>query len=115
MKFRLCVVCATSILFAGCAAKDNSIYSWGSYQQQLYTAQVKPEKADPLKQIRSLEKDIEKAKAKNKPVAPGIYAHLGYQYSLIGNKQKAREYLQLERQLYPESSVYIERILKQLG
>lgn len=115
MKFRLYVICATSVLFVGCAAKDNSIYSWGSYQQHLYTVQVKPEKADPLKQIRDLQKDIEKAKAKNKPVAPGIYAHLGYQYSLVGNKQKAREYLKLEQQLYPESSVYIQRILKQLG
>lgn len=108
-------VFAVVAILTGCVAQPASLYNWGSYQQQLYTMYSKPEKADPQRQIAVLEKDIQKAKASNRAIPPGLYAHLGYQYSLIGNNQKAREYLDLEKQVYPESSTFVDRILQRLG
>ncbi|RYY79664.1 MAG: DUF4810 domain-containing protein [Moraxellaceae bacterium] len=73
------------------------------------------DKAGPQQQIAALEKDIQKTKAASQAVPPGLYAHLGYEYSLTGNNQKAREYLELEKQVYPESTVYIDRLLQRMN
>lgn len=98
-------------LLSGCAT-STSLYHWGSYQEQLYTQYSKPDKATPERQIAALERDIQRAKSSNKPLPPGFYAHLAYQYLVSGNKSKAVEYLMLEKQLFPESTVYVDLMLK---
>ena len=99
-------------LLSGCATSPAGLYHWGSYQEQLYTQYSKPEKATPERQIAALERDIQKAKSANKSLPPGFYAHLAYQYLVTGNKSKATEYLMLEKQLFPESTTYVDLMLK---
>lgn len=99
-------------LLSGCATSSPGLYYWGSYQEQVYTQYSKPDKATPERQIAALERDIQKAKAANKPLPPGFYAHLAYQYLVTGNKTKATEYLMLEKQIFPESTVYVDLMLK---
>ena len=57
---------------------------------------------------------IEKAKAKNEAVPPGLYAHLGLLNLNINNAPRAIEYFELERQVYPESTVLMDRLLKKM-
>jgi hypothetical protein len=59
--------------------------------------------------------EIEKAKAKNQGVPPGLYAHLGLLSLQVNNAQKAVEYFQLERQVYPESTVLMNRLLQKMN
>jgi hypothetical protein len=73
-----------------------------------------PEKTSPQQQILALEKDVEKAKAKNAAVPPGLYAHLGLLNLNIQNGPRAIEYFELERQIYPESTVLMDRLLKKM-
>ena len=73
-----------------------------------------PEKTSPQEQIGKLEKDIEKAKAKNAAVPPGLYAHLGLLNLNINNGPRAVQYFELERQTYPESAVLMDRLLKKM-
>lgn len=115
MRYQVLTALACASMLGGCVSQPTGLYNWGSYQQQLYTMYSKPEKADPQRQVAAIEKDIQKARAANRAIPPGVYAHLGYQYSLSGNQQKAREYLELEKQTYPESTTYVDRLLQRLG
>ena len=103
-----------SLSLVGCASGPQSLYSWGAYPQQTYLLLSVPEKTSPQEQIAKLEKDIEKAKAKNAAVPPGLYAHLGLLNLNLNNGQRAVEYFELERQVYPESTVLMDRLLKKM-
>ena len=103
-----------SLSLVGCATAPNSLYSWGEFLQQTYLSLSLPEKAMPQDQVLKLEKDVEKAKAKNLAVPPGLYAHLGLQYLNMNDAPRAIQYFELERQVYPESTVLMDRLLKKM-
>nr|WP_174507411.1 DUF4810 domain-containing protein [Acinetobacter sp. Marseille-Q1620] len=112
---KIVLSCCIAIGLVGCASAPKSLYSWGSYPQQTYLMYNAPEKASPGQQIIKLEAEIEKAKAKNLAVPPGLYAHLGLLFLQQNNAQKAAEYFQLERQVYPESTVLMDRLLQKMN
>lgn len=103
-----------SLSLVGCASALKSLYSWGEFPQQTYLSLSLPEKASAQDQILKLEKDIEKAKAKNNAVPPGLYAHLGLQYLNSNDAPRAIQYFELERQVYPESTVLMDRLLQKM-
>ena len=79
MKIVLFLIsCLATFSLVGCASSGpKSLYRWGEFPQQTYLMLSVPEKTSPQQQISLLEKDIEKAKARNEAVPPGLYAHLG--------------------------------------
>lgn len=106
---------AFALSLVGCASAPKPLYQWGSFTQQTYLMYNTPEKATPSMQIIKLESEIEKAKAKNLAVPPGLYAHLGLMYLKQNNPQKASENFQLERQVYPESTILMDRLLQKMN
>jgi hypothetical protein len=58
-----------------------------------------------------LEADYQKARSTNKAVPPGFHAHLGYLYFKAGKDDQAFQSFQTEKALFPESGVYMDRIL----
>ena len=102
----------STLLFVGCGAKKQSnIYCWdGTYAKSVY--EYINQDGDINEQIANLENLIQKSYKRNRPVAPGIYAHLGLLYSNLGNHGKFISYLDKEAQLYPESKTYIEFLKK---
>lgn len=116
MKKIFLTLCGLATLsLVGCASAPQALYSWGEYPQQSYLLLSLPEKTSPQEQILKLEKDVEKAKAKNLAVPPGVYAHLGLMNLNAQNATRAAEYFELERQVYPESTVLMDRLLKKMG
>ena len=115
MKHMLAALCVTFGLIGCTTTPSTSLYSWGSYPQQNYLMYSQPEKATPSAQLAKLEAEIERAKGKNLAVPPGLYAHLGLMYFQENQPIKAAEYFQLERQVYPESTVMMDRILKKMN
>lgn len=113
-KIGLILAALCSMTFVGCVSAPKSLYSWGQYPQQTYLILSVPEKTSPQEQIAQLEKDIEKAKAKNAAVPPGLYAHLGLLNLNINNGPRAIQYFELERQTYPESTVLMDRLLNKM-
>ncbi|MBC9073046.1 DUF4810 domain-containing protein [Thauera sp. CAU 1555] len=101
---------ATLLLLNACATGPGPLYYWGEYQPQVY-GHLTGEKG-PDEQIASLEAGIEEAKAIGKPVAPGYLAHLGILYAEKQDGEKMLEYLDAEKKLYPESSAYIDFLMK---
>ena len=97
---------------SGCAT--HKMYYWGDYEELLYTQYQEPGKATPEYQIEKLQADIQKAKGQNKPLPPGFYAHLGYQYLQLGKSGEARQSFETEKKLFPESAVFMDRFLKKL-
>ncbi|OUY07158.1 DUF4810 domain-containing protein [Acinetobacter populi] len=112
MKNLIFALCCMIGLF-GCTTTPKSLYYWGSYPNQTYLMYSDTTKASPSAQINTLEKDIQKAQAKNLAIPPGFYAHLGLMYLEEGNYSKAENYFQLEKQVYPESTTLINRLLNE--
>jgi hypothetical protein len=96
---------------SGCAAGPR--YHWGHYEELLYEMYAEPGKADPAVQVERLSRDVAEAETKGLLVPPGVYAHLGYMYLLQGNAAAARDALQTEKRLYPESETFVDRLLAQ--
>ncbi len=110
MNFLLLIL--VTFLITGCVS--NKIYYWGEYQNLLYTQYQEPGKATPEFQIEKMQADVQKARGENKPLPPGFYAHLGYQYLQLGKSGEARQSFETEKKLFPESAVLMDRFLKKL-
>lgn len=105
-------LCALLLLtLVGCAAPKQSLYQWGDYENQIYARYNDPGKSPVEAQIEKLEADYQKARSTGKSVPPGFHAHLGYLYFEAGKDDQALLFFQTEKTLFPESAVYMDRIL----
>lgn len=98
------------ILLSGCATNQTNYY-WGNYEQLLYEMYAEPGSADPVTQVEKLSVDLEQAENEGKPVPPGVHAHLGMMYAMLGNIDQAHAAFSAEKALYPESSVLIDGMI----
>jgi hypothetical protein len=98
-----------TLTVAGCQSSKN-VYYWGHYETVVYN-QYQPGKNQPEKLSALLEEDEQKAASKNKPLAPGFHAQLGYLYAVEGKNDDARKEYLLEKQEFPESAVFMDRFL----
>lgn len=98
-------------LMAGCATQTTPpLYYWGGYQAQLY-GHFQNTKS-PEEQIQALEEIREKARAKGLPLPPGLQAHLALLYGNTGQSERFMQNLQAEKQQFPESTSFIDFLLK---
>jgi hypothetical protein len=110
---RVALLAPLMVLLTGCTAP--TIYSWGQYEDLIYTSYTKPGKVSPEMQIEKLEADYQKARANNKRMHPGFHAHLGYMYVQLGKLDQARQQFQTEKAEFPESAVLMDRMLANLS
>ncbi|WP_175910546.1 MULTISPECIES: DUF4810 domain-containing protein [Burkholderia] len=101
---------AAALLLAGCASSTPPLYQWNGYQPQVYEY-FKGQKS-PQEQIDALEKALQEIRAKGKMPPPGFHAHLGMLYASVGNEQQAEQELQAEKQSFPESSTFMDFLMK---
>ncbi len=104
------IVSVTTIATTGCATRSQPLYHWGNYPAEQY-GYLKGEKG-PEESIQALEKAREVAKAKGALLPPGLLAHLGLLYGQTGQTAQFEQYLEAERQQFPESAAYIDFLLK---
>ncbi len=95
---------------AGCATRQQPLYYWGNFQDQQY-AYFKGDKG-PEDGIQNLERVREEARSRGRPVPPGFQAHLGMLYGQTGRTDLFEQNLLAERQQFPESSAYVDFLLK---
>lgn len=101
-------------LMAACAANHN-IYYWGNYSETAYDYKKTPTDETKKAHIMALQDIVEHAADKHKGIPPGIYAELAYFSIEDKNYELARDYLNRELALFPESSVLISQILNKLN
>ncbi|MGF6571540.1 hypothetical protein ABH945_003661 [Paraburkholderia sp. GAS333] len=100
-----------ALLLAGCAAsRPPPLYQWTGYQPAVYDY-LKGGK-DPQQQIDALEKALQEIRAKGATPPPGFHAQLGMLYASVGKDGPAMEQFGDEKQLFPESSTYMDFLMK---
>lgn len=101
-------------MLAACAAKGpGPLYLWEAFPRLQYDALLRGE-VSPDEHIRQLESHAEKARAANAALPPGLRAHLGMLYLGAGNAERARELWKAEILAFPESSAYIDQLIRRL-
>lgn len=60
----------------------------------------------------TLEESIEKSNSKALRIPPGINANLGYIYLNLSDTDKAISYFEAEKALYPEATVFMDKLIK---
>ncbi|MGL4227443.1 MAG: DUF4810 domain-containing protein [Tannerellaceae bacterium] len=98
-------------LFTSCGS-SNELYSWGKYDKIVYQFYSDPGDKSTLELKQTYIEMIRKAKKKKKPIPPGICADYGYLLLKDGFQDVAQKYFEMEVALYPESTVFIQQILK---
>ncbi|MBI3898462.1 MAG: DUF4810 domain-containing protein [Gammaproteobacteria bacterium] len=111
LRCGLAVVLLVSL--AACTTRP-SIYSWGGYENVVYNTYNDPGKTPPEAAIEQMERDYQRARAQNKPAHPGFHAQLGYLYYQVGKVDAARQEFATEKANFPESAVFMDRLIANL-
>lgn len=102
---------ACVLLTLSACKTTESLYYHGEYNKAVY-AYLKADDSSLDEQIANMQKIIQSAETAGKPVAPGIHAHLGLLYFDNGNVQLGEQHFEVEKALFPESSTYLDMLLK---
>ncbi|NRN27953.1 DUF4810 domain-containing protein [Photorhabdus heterorhabditis] len=97
-------------VLVGCVNQPKTIYEWGQYEPTIYQY-YQQDKMGFEEQLQALQQVIEKAKAKAKPVPPGLHAQMGLLYSKTGRVSEAFHQFEAEKTLFPESAPFMDFLL----
>ncbi len=111
-KSSILILLAATVL-AGCAGTP-LLYAWGSYEDQIHAMYTDTGKVPVEKQLEDLERDYQEARSANKSVPPGYHAHIGYLYFQLGKADQAVQSFETEKALFPESTVYMDRLIARI-
>ena len=112
LKNLILVPFAGILLLTGCASP--SLYEWGNYDQWLYENYKNPQNDEELYvELTALITEFESRKNPSvKPLAPGLYAEYGFLLMRRGENERAIEYYNKERALWPESAYFMDSMIE---
>lgn len=99
------------ILAMSCTA-PKQLYSWEKYEAASYNYIKNSDEASLAALLENYEQVISKQKGTRGVVPPGIYADYGFILMKTGRVAEGKDMLGKEIELYPESKIFIDRILK---
>lgn len=102
------------LALASCGG-TRSLYAWGEYEESVFTVCAQPDAIDVGREVERLVQLVKASAEAKVDVAPGVHAHLGYLYSLQGDLDTATAAFLSEKELYPESTVFIDGLLARIG
>lgn len=97
------------LILTGC--QKQGIFYWGDYSQTYYDKMKDPCEATGSAHLKSLETIIEQSKAKNLVVPPGVHAEYGFIMLKAGKTEVAIASFEQEKALYPESRLFMDRLI----
>ncbi|MCR5394216.1 MAG: DUF4810 domain-containing protein [Bacteroidales bacterium] len=104
-------ICVGMMSLSSCAT--STLYSWNDYEDASYEYSKVGSEEQKEKLIKQFEK-MKKQTGLRKTVPPGYYAEYGFLLVKEGKTEEGVAMLKKEIELYPESTIYISRIIKQL-
>jgi hypothetical protein len=109
----LLVICVFSV--TACQKRQPPLYHYNDYCESYYTHK-KDMSADSLLVLqKSIEEAIKAAgESKSGRVPPGMYANLGYIYLKGGKSQEAVGSFMKEKNAYPESAHFMDRMIRKV-
>ncbi len=102
----------SAIFISGCAPRQE-MYYWGDYSDTLYHSKKVPGAESLASHMTTLETIVTESNNRGLRIPPGVCAELGYLYAAQNNKKQAIELFTMERDIYPESTVLMERLILQ--
>jgi hypothetical protein len=109
------VILALALALGGAGCGSTSYYEWGHYEDSVYAVTVRPDSFDLAAEIDALERQVEESVNAERPIPPGLHAHLGYLHTVAGNGDAARAHLEQEKALFPESARFVDHMLERLS
>lgn len=106
----LFVIFAVMATVSSCAPKR--MYYWGQYSNTYYDLQKENSEENLADHKSALKEIIEKSEAEYDRVPPGIYSEYGYILMSTGQKKEAVSYFKKEMDVYPESRVLMEALIR---
>lgn len=111
---RAAITIGIALALAGCATRPTTLYQWGNYEELIYSSHAAPGDVPTEKQVEILEADYQKARSGHGRMPPGWHAQLGVLYFQLGKPDQARQELLTEKAQFPESGVFVDRLLTNL-
>lgn len=101
------------IALSGCANKTATppLYGWQSYEKNL-DSYFRGDRQSLDAQAQLMEEDLQKMRAAGNALPPGYQAHMGLLYGKQGDLVRFQQYLQAEKQQFPESQTFIDFLLR---
>ncbi len=102
-------------LLSGCAHRGPPpLYVWESFPKMQYDTLLAGGNS-PSEQIAAMDAQAERARATGAALPPGFRAHLGMLKLAAGDAYQAKSLWESEKQAFPESSPYMDQLLKRLN
>ena len=114
MKKVLLVVFSASLVMLLASCGTTKMYSWYDYQEDYYNYVKKSDKESMENLIKTYDMIISKQTESRGIVPPGIYADYGYLLLQNGKTKEGKAMLEKEVELYPESAVFVNSLLKRV-
>ncbi len=107
---KISAVLILAVCLVGCSRSPQPLYYWGDYQKTIYQY-YQTESDSTGQQIASLQAMIERSRASNKALPPGVHAHLGMLYAKTGRAEQAVAEFNMEKLLFPESAPFMNFLI----
>ena len=109
LLFTLCL----PLMVVSCTTQKN-LYNWRGYQEASYQYMKTNTEQDLEKLLVRYQYLIDNQKGGRTVVPPGIYADYGFLLVKQGRVEEGIKLMKMEVALYPESAVFVERIIKRI-
>ena len=102
---------AVGLLLASCQMQK-PLYTWHNYSNTSYNYIKNSDEKSTNELVETYKKIIEKQEGTRGVVPPGIYGDYAFILMKQNKNAEAKVMLQKEIELYPESKIFMDRILK---
>jgi len=102
------------LLIVSSCTTQQTLYNWGGYQDASYQYMKNNTEKDMEKLLARYQYLVENQKGGRKVVPPGIFADYGFLLVKQGKVEEGVKLMEMEVALYPESAVFVGRIIKSI-
>lgn len=107
------LIIVVAVLLVSCAPKIKPLYYWGDYEETSYKIVKGNEENDVQKFMKALQDVSEHPeKSSSGKIPPGVCADFAFFLMKQGKVGEGKLWLIREKELYPESAVFVDKILK---
>jgi hypothetical protein len=111
---KLVIISISVFLLISCTTQK-PLYSWDKYGTTSYNYIKNSDEKSTKELMETYKKIIENQRGTRKIVPPGIYADYGFLLLQANKTEEGKAMLLKEVELYPESKIFIDRILKMIN
>ena len=109
---RKIILTSIAVLSLASCATPTNLYTWSKYETSSYNFLKSSNDKTNTNLDEEYKKIIKKQKGIRGVVPPGVYADYGFLLLQSNKMEEGRTMLQKEMDLYPESRIFMDRIIK---